>query len=87
MSFSKKNRPAAGQSQKCAARSYCVDLVSRNVFWAAIDGGGALIRDSTVPPWPLLKHDMPKNRQKTRIRESLVETGKLKNMLKLSIYA
>ena len=34
-------------SPEFGARSYCVDLVSRNAFWAAIDGG-ALIRDSTV---------------------------------------
>ena len=35
-------------SPEFGVRSYCVDLVSRNAFWAAIDGG-ALIRDSTVP--------------------------------------
>ena len=34
-------------SPEFGARSYCVDLVSRNAFWAAIEGG-ALIRDSTV---------------------------------------
>ena len=26
-------------SPEFGARSYCVDLVSRNVFWAAIEGG------------------------------------------------
>ena len=56
MSFSKKIclRRANPENVLCATivsiwsrefgvRSYCVDLVSRNAFWAAIEGGGLLL--------------------------------------------